>query len=119
MSSAGTALTLAVIARIPPSGVAAFQAYEARVLPLLAAHGGVLDRRLQNTEGTFELHIVRFPTREHFASYRADPQRGAHASMLASSQATLDVIELQDISTVGPSAAGPAAGGRDTTHRLR
>ena len=50
------ALLLALTARIPPAGIAAFQAYEAQVLPLLGMHGGSLQRRLRNDDGTVEVH---------------------------------------------------------------
>lgn len=42
------ARTFVLIARIPPDGVAAYQAYEDQVLPVLAEHGGRLQRRLRN-----------------------------------------------------------------------
>ena len=56
-------LVLALIARVPASGVSDFQAYEARVLPLIAEYGGTLERRLRNEDGTVELHVLRFTTR--------------------------------------------------------
>ncbi len=69
--------TFVVIARIPPSGIEAFQAYEDRVLPLLNEHGGRLQRRLRNELGTVEVHIVSYPSAAAHQNYRNDPRRTA------------------------------------------
>ena len=52
--------TLVLIARVPVEGVASFQEYESAVLPLLSEFGGLLERRLRNSDGTVEVHIVSF-----------------------------------------------------------
>ena len=70
-------LTLALVAKIPASGVDDFQAYEDAVLPLLPDHGGRLERRLRNADGTLEVHIVSFASRAGFDSFRNDPRRTA------------------------------------------
>ncbi len=93
----GTGLTLALIARIPHDGIGAFQAYESAVLPLLGDHGGVLQRRLAQSDNTIEIHLVWFPSAEHFARFRADPRRGQHASVLQSSGAVIELIEVGDM----------------------
>jgi hypothetical protein len=91
------ALTFVLIARIPPDGVGAFQAYEERVLPLLNEHGGRLQRRLRNSAGTVELHIVSFTSDSAFEKYRSDPRRAAAAPLLESSSATLERLSLYDV----------------------
>lgn len=101
MTAPAKRLTLVLIARIPPSGVANFRDYEARVLPLLAVHGGHLERRLSSAEGTREVHIVSFRDRLSFDAYRADPRRAEAAPLLQSSAAELEVMELDDYGT-GP-----------------
>ena len=93
----GSGLTLALIARIPADGVREFRAYEDAVLPLLVDHGGVLQRRLAQTDGTIEIHLVWFPSAEHFARFRTDPRRGHHASMLERSGAKMELIEVHDV----------------------
>ena len=93
----GTGLTLTLIARIPVDGVQAFRAYEDAVLPLLGDHGGVLQRRLANTDGTIEVHLVWFPSPEHFAHFRADPRRAQHAPLLQRSGASTELIEVVDV----------------------
>lgn len=90
-------LLLALTARIPAGGVAAFQAYEASVLPLLGDHDGVLERRLRNADGTVEVHLVRFATRDAFDRFRADPRRAAAAHLMAESGAVTEVTEVADV----------------------
>ena len=55
-------VTLCVTLRIPPTGLEVFRAYEDAVLPLLTAHGGLLQRRLRTEEGTTEIHVLWFPS---------------------------------------------------------
>jgi uncharacterized protein (DUF1330 family) len=92
------ALTLVLIARIPPEGVAAFQAYEDQVLPLLGDYGGRLLRRLRNEAGTVEMHILGFPSEADLQKYRADPRREAAAPLLERSSATFERLSLRDVS---------------------
>jgi len=90
-------LLLTLIARVPLEGVAAFQQYEDAVLPLLSEHGGALERRLRNGDGTIELHIVSFAKREALETFRADPKRLAAAPLLHKSWAAIELIELRDV----------------------
>ena len=90
-------LKLAVIARVPSAGVADFQGYEARVLPLLAEHGGVLERRLRNSDGTVELHVLRFADRGSLDAYRADQRRLEAAPQLQRSGAAMEAVEVFDV----------------------
>ena len=88
---------LAMTARIPVSGVAAFQDYEAQVLPLLGHHDGALQRRLRNADGTIEMHLVHFKSRDGFDGFRNDPRRTAAAQLLAASGAVNELIEVSDV----------------------
>jgi hypothetical protein len=90
-------LTLALTARVPAAGIADFQAYEAAVLPLLARHGGSLERRLRNGDGTFELHIVSFSDRSGLEAFRSDPDRVAAQPLLARSGAIVELVEAADV----------------------
>jgi hypothetical protein len=90
-------LTLLMIARIPADGIAGFQDYEARVLPLLAVHGGRLERRLRSADAATEAHLVHFPGRAAFDAFRADPRRAEAAPLLAASRASIEVLELADV----------------------
>ncbi len=90
-------LTYVLLARIPVAGVDAFQRYETAVLPILAEHGAVLERRLRSLDGGTEVHIVRFPSAAAFAGYREDPQRVEQQWLLAASGAELELHELRDV----------------------
>jgi hypothetical protein len=61
-----------------------FNAFEAKVLPLLKDHGGDLMYRIRPHENSFieasgelpyEVHLVSFPGRADFEAYRDDPNR--------------------------------------------
>ncbi len=90
-------LTMALTFRIPSDGIAAFQNYETRVLPLLAEYGGALQRRLRSSSGMFEFHVVHFATAEGLARYRADPRRSELAPLFERSGATVESIEVEDV----------------------
>ena len=97
MSGDENGILSVLIARIPVSGVAAFTAYEDQVLPLLAEHGGVLQRRLRSDDGQTEVHLVWFPSMVQHDRYRADPRRAAHAHLMAQSGASTELLRLQDV----------------------
>lgn len=90
-------LTLVLTATIPPEGVAAFQAYEDAVLPLLPEFGGRLERRLRNADGSTEIHIVSFSSETGFQRYRSDPRRIEHGLLLTKSSAKLEVVVVTDV----------------------
>ena len=90
-------LIVVVLAVIPLEGRAAFQEYERAVLPLLKDFGAALERRLRNEDGTREMHIVRFPTKASFETYRADPRRVGYAHLLRSSGAEMDLTIAHDV----------------------
>ena len=91
------AVTYVLVARIPAAGVQAFQRYEAAVLPLLADHGGRLDRRLRSADGTVEVHLIAFDEPGGLAAYRADPRRAQHAPLLEESGAEIELLEVEDV----------------------
>ena len=92
-----SSVTLVLIARIPPDGVSTFAAYEDNVLPLLAEHGGVLQRRLRSANGLVEIHVVCFPSALAFEKFREDPRRAQHAPKLEASGAHIELLEVEDI----------------------
>lgn len=85
-----------LIARMPETGVDRFADYERAVLPLLAGHGGRLERRLRSPDARTEVHLVSFPSPERFAAYRDDPRRAEHAHLLRESGAAIELFELRD-----------------------
>jgi hypothetical protein len=90
-------VTLCAIFRVPLAGVAAFQAYEAAVPPLLRAHHGALQHRLRAEPGTSEIHVSWFPSVSALNAYRADPRRAAHAARLDASGAVSEVLIVADV----------------------
>ncbi len=90
-------ILLAIVARVPAEGVTRYQAYEARVLPLLAEHGGRLERRLRTRDEQVEVHIVSFESAEALSAYVGDPQRAELAPLLARSGAEIELLEVEDV----------------------
>jgi len=89
-------VVVVVVARIPQHGIEGFRRYEHAVLPLLADHGGEMQRRFRNEDGTIEVHLVGFSSAETFARYRSDPRRERHAGLLQACGARVEVLELSD-----------------------
>ncbi|MFI2762376.1 hypothetical protein ACH5A3_26490 [Streptomyces echinatus] len=67
------------------------------MLPLLAEHGGRLERRLRALDDRTEAHLLSFPSDEHVAAYRADPRRCAAAPLLESSEAAIELLAVRDV----------------------
>ncbi|MET8807610.1 hypothetical protein [Streptomyces sp. NPDC004546] len=91
------AVTYLMLARLPEGRLDAFGAYESAVLPLLAEHGGRLERRLRTLDDRVEAHLVSFPGDEEFAAYRADPRRSSAAPLLESSGAAIELLAVRDV----------------------
>lgn len=90
-------VTLAVIVDLGPGAVEAFQRYERRVLPMLARHGGRLQRRLRTADGRTEVHVLSFGTRAGYAGFLADPRRAALRPLLAGADVAQRVLEVRDV----------------------
>jgi enamine deaminase RidA (YjgF/YER057c/UK114 family) len=89
-------LQLALVVDLPADAVAPFAAYERRVLPLLARHGGRLDRRLRTADGRTEIHLLSFADRAGYDAYAADPDRAAAAPLLDGLDVRRRVLEVTD-----------------------
>ena len=90
-------LTSVLITRVPPDGIASYQAYEAAVLPLLSEFGGMLERRLRNSDGTIEVHIVSFDSDQNRQRFRSDPRRASFAHLFEASAASNEVFAMTDV----------------------
>jgi hypothetical protein len=90
-------LTWVMIARVPEASLDLFARYEQAVLPGLARHGGKLERRLRSHDGTHEVHIVSFESRERFESFRLDDLREQAKHLLIASKAEVTVLEMDDV----------------------
>lgn len=61
---------------------AKFEAYERKVSRVMARYGGIIERAIRTTRASntssdepFEVHLLRFPTRELYDAYQDDPER--------------------------------------------
>jgi hypothetical protein len=78
MASEQFALVVQLWAR--DGDVAALEAFERRVVPLLARHGGAITcavRCAPGGDGPDQVHVVTFPDRAAFDAYRGDPDTAA------------------------------------------
>jgi enamine deaminase RidA (YjgF/YER057c/UK114 family) len=89
-------LTLALVVELADDAVAPFDAYERRVLPLLARHGGRLDRRLRTADGRTEIHLLSFADRAGYDAYLADPDRAAAGHLLDGVDLQRRLLEVTD-----------------------
>jgi len=101
----GKRLTLLLIARIPMEGRALFVEYEDAVLPLLADHAGLLERRLRNSDGSVEAHVVSFPDRASFERFRGDRRRAEAAPLAQKSGAVFQLVEVEDVEASAETAS--------------
>jgi uncharacterized protein (DUF1330 family) len=90
-------LTVVLIARVPSDGVASFQAYEEAVLPLLSEFGGLLERRLRNSDDMIEVHIVSFDSDQNFQRFGNDPRRASFAHLIEASAAKIELFAMTDV----------------------
>jgi antibiotic biosynthesis monooxygenase (ABM) superfamily enzyme len=63
---------------------AEFEAYERKVSRIMGRYGGVIERAIRTSRALndgsdepFEVHLLRFPTRELYDAYQDDPGRRA------------------------------------------
>lgn len=75
------ALTIVVHLYASDEGIGALRSFEAKVMPVLKAHGGQLMAAFTPSLGFSniepapdEIHIVKFPTAQQFQTYRDDPE---------------------------------------------
>ena len=91
---------------IKPGCEVEFNAFEAKVLPLLKNHNGELVYRIRPGKDNFiegsgelphEIHIVTFTSKAGFESYKNDPQRLAFMEMKNSSVQKIILIEGEEL----------------------
>lgn len=77
-------VVLTQVIYLHPGQEAAFDAFETVALAAVARHGGELMLRIRpdaaafvagSLEAPYEVHLVRFPSDAHLASFSADPER--------------------------------------------
>ncbi|SOD78186.1 DUF1330 domain-containing protein [Spirosoma fluviale] len=81
---------------------AVFHAFEDQVLPLLERHKGTLLYRVRPDTASvltttlghpYEIHLVSFPDRTDFESYRDDPERRQHITLKDTSVERILLVE--------------------------
>jgi antibiotic biosynthesis monooxygenase (ABM) superfamily enzyme len=85
-----------------------FEAYESKVSRIMGRYGGVIERAIRTTgasEGSdepFEVHVLRFPSRECYDAYLKDAERHSLGGERAGIITNSDIF----VGTPGP-AYGP------------
>jgi uncharacterized protein (DUF1330 family) len=74
-----------------------FEAYEAKVLPLVETHGGRLEMRVRSLDGGRETHLLFFPDAQAFERYRSDPKRVAVQSEWEQCGAKSVAVEVEEV----------------------
>ena len=90
-------LLLVAIVEMAPGHADAGQRYEDAVLGLLDRYGGTLERRTRSMDGTTEVHLIRFQSRDGYQAFRIDPDRAAHRVRAGDAAPTTRAIEVHDI----------------------
>lgn len=90
-------MRLLVTITLKPNGLAAFEAYEAAVLPLLERYDARLEARVRSKDATEETHLLWFPDEAAYKGYLADGDRAATAPLFAESGATAQVKEVESL----------------------
>ena len=89
-------LLLVAVVEMAPGAAEAGRRYEDAVLNLLDRHGGAVERRLQSTDGTSEVHVIRFRDRAGYESFLVDPDRLALRESAGEAAPTTRVLEVRD-----------------------
>ena len=85
-----------------------FESYERKVSRIMARHGGAIERVIRRSsrasdqvDEPFEVHVLRFASREQYDAFRSDPDRGALAAERAGLITRTEVM----VGTEGPTYA--------------
>ena len=84
---------------------AEFEAYERKVSHIMVRYGGVIERAIRTSKAPdhgsdepFEVHVLRFPSRDRYDAYRDDAERRALSGERAGIITNTDVL----VGTPGP-----------------
>jgi antibiotic biosynthesis monooxygenase (ABM) superfamily enzyme len=82
-----------------------FEAYERKVSRIMARYGGVIERAIWTSRASddgsnepFEVHVLKFPSRDLYDAYREDAERRSLNGERASIIANTDIL----VGTPGP-----------------
>ncbi len=91
-------VTLCVLLWAHPGRDDELVAYEDRVLPLVAGHGGRVRERARSdgTDGApLEVHLIEFPSEAAFEAYLVDDRRAAMAAERDAAIARTQVLRVE------------------------
>jgi uncharacterized protein (DUF1330 family) len=77
--------------------IAAFDHYEAQVVPLLVQHGAKMEVRVRSLDQQSEIHLLYFPDDAAHRAFLADPVRQAMRPIMEESGATSTVVEVEQL----------------------
>ena len=84
---------------------AEFEAYERKVSRIMARYGGVIERTIRTTGASdhrsdepFEVHVLKFPSRDLYDAYRDDAERRSLSGERAGIITNTDIL----VGTPGP-----------------
>lgn len=82
-----------------------FEAYERKVARIMARYGGVIERAIRTSRASddvsdepFEVHVLKFPSRDRYDAYRDDAERRSLGDERARLIARTDTL----VGTPGP-----------------
>jgi uncharacterized protein (DUF1330 family) len=90
-------MLVAMIADVDGESIERFQSYEEVVLPLLAKHGGRLERRVRSVDAMTEIHLIAFDGEEGYRAYIDDPMRLAAKTSLDGALVDQRVLFVEDV----------------------
>jgi hypothetical protein len=93
----GDELLLGVVVEMRPGAATEGARYEDEVLSLLGRHGGRLERRLRNTDGTTEVQIIRFTSPAGLDTFLADQDRRTLREKIGDAAPEARVLALREI----------------------
>lgn len=77
--------------------IAAFDHYEAQVVPLLAQYGAEMEVKVRSIDRRTEVHILYFPDDAAHRAFLADPTRQAMRPIMDACGATSTVVEVENL----------------------
>jgi hypothetical protein len=89
-----TEQTYLFLAHVPLAGVDDYRQFVARVMPLIDASGGRLERSVASDDGTVELFIVSFPDNDCYEQLATSTHIDDAAPLLYRSGARFEVLTL-------------------------
>jgi len=85
------ALTIALVARVPPAGMDDYEQYVGDVLPVLATNGAVLEHRLA-PEPFVEVFVISLPNDTALEAVQNDMHQHPSANLLYRSGAQFEIV---------------------------